>query len=468
MDFHYPPHCYSPMVGRHSGLLYTFKTTLYQSSAESPLSSIVNNNNNNTTSTNCPLYFKWIYEDLTPWRSTGITREMIERGKNYAHFRIVIVDGKLYVEQFKRAYQTRDVFTIWGFVQLLRFYPGKLPDVELVFGCEDRPFIHKRRYNNNNMSPPPVFIYSGHKDAYGLVFPDWSYWGWPEVNVRPWESMLARIKQGSEKIKWKDRIPYAYWKGNTAVSRGRRDLMKCNSSRRYHWNARLYQQDWVAEYREGYKNSKLEDQCTHRYKIYIEGNAWSVSEKYIMACGSTTLYVKPEFYDFFTRGLEPMKNFWPIRTTKKCRDIKFAVEWGNNHTTEAQAIGEEGARFTHEQLKMSYVYDYMLHLLEEYSKLLKFKPTIPEGAVETTAETMLSKENGLVKEYMEESMVVVKSFIWRSSSIIPCTMLPRFEPLELQHFMNEQENVRREVEGWESKYWKRISCWIIFFWRRCN
>jgi hypothetical protein len=69
----------------------------------------------------------------------------------------------------------------------------------------------------------------------------------------------------------------------------------------------------------------------HRYKIYIEGFGWSVSEKYILACDSVTLLVKPKFYDFFTRGLQPLHHYWPIRTDGKCKSIKFAVDWGNNH-----------------------------------------------------------------------------------------------------------------------------------------
>ena len=68
-----------------------------------------------------------------------------------------------------------------------------------------------------------------------------------------------------------------------------------------------------------------------RYKIYIEGRGWSVSEKYILACNSLTLFVKTRFYDFFTRGLMPLQHYWPIRDDNKCRSIKFAVDWGNNH-----------------------------------------------------------------------------------------------------------------------------------------
>lgn len=68
-----------------------------------------------------------------------------------------------------------------------------------------------------------------------------------------------------------------------------------------------------------------------RYKVYIEGSAWSVSEKYILACDSVTLLVKPHYYDFFTRGLIPVHHYWPIKEDDKCRSIKFAVDWGNSH-----------------------------------------------------------------------------------------------------------------------------------------
>jgi hypothetical protein len=69
----------------------------------------------------------------------------------------------------------------------------------------------------------------------------------------------------------------------------------------------------------------------YRYKIYIEGYAWSVSQKYILACDSVTLLVKPKHYDFFTRSLQPLHHYWPVREDDKCKSIKFAVDWGNNH-----------------------------------------------------------------------------------------------------------------------------------------
>eukprot|EP00252_Welwitschia_mirabilis_P001775 TRINITY_DN11714_c0_g2_i1.p1 TRINITY_DN11714_c0_g2~~TRINITY_DN11714_c0_g2_i1.p1 ORF type:complete len:200 (+),score=26.23 TRINITY_DN11714_c0_g2_i1:79-600(+) len=124
-----------------------------------------------------------------------------------------------------------------------------------------------------------------------------------------------------------------------------------------------------------------------------------------MACDSPTLIVTPTYHDFYSRALMPGKHYWPIRIDKKCESIKFAVDWGNNNTKLAKQIGKEGSSFMREELKMSNVYDYMFHLLNEYSKLLKYKPSIPEGAEEIcTQSAFCSRTDGVEKRFMRESM----------------------------------------------------------------
>ncbi|XP_017973857.1 PREDICTED: O-glucosyltransferase rumi homolog [Theobroma cacao] len=402
----------------------------------------------------CPNYFRWIHNDLQHWKNSGITKNMIERGKLSAELRLVIVNSELFMEKFGKPYQTRDLFTLWGILQLLQFYPGMLPDLDLLLFTGDETMIKKMDYQEpNSTSPPPLFHYCGEEDALDIVFPDWTFWGWPEVNVMPWEQMLSAIKNGSKRIKWEDRVPYAYWKGNPYVSLERKDFWKCNLSNKYDWNVRLYEQNWSRENEEGFKHSKLEDQCTHRYKIYVEGATWSVSEKYILACDSMTLMIKPRYYDFFSRNMVPMQHYWPIRNTSKCKDLKFAVEWGNNHPDKAQAIGKAGSRLIEEFLTMRNIYDYMFHLLNEYAKLLKFKPTIPSKARRVCWETITSskKLKGPWKEYMEQSMV--KS----PSDKLPCALLPPYEPQALQAFLDTKEKITRQVEMWQIEYWKKLN-----------
>lgn len=405
-----------------------------------------------SSNTTCPDYFRWIHEDLRHWKGTGITREMLEGARRHAHFRLVILDGKVYVEKYRESIQTRALFTMWGIVQLVRWYPGRLPDLELMFDCNDRPVIRSKDFRGPNASPPPLFRYCSDWWNLDIVFPDWSFWGWAETHIRPWRSLLKDIREGNKRIKWKDRVAYAYWKGNPHVAPWRGDLMKCNVTEKEDWNARLYVQDWNKEGQTGYNQSNLEDQCTHRYKIYIEGWAWSVSEKYIFACDSPVMLITPRFYDFFIRGMVPQRHYWPVRDSDKCRSLKFAVEYGNNHTEKAEAIGAAGARFIHEDMKMEYVYDYMFHLLNEYARLLKFKPTIPPNAVEACAESLACPADGNWRKFMEESLEKSPSLHTN-----PCTLPPPYNPETLKSFNDVKFKLTKQVENWENEYWSKLT-----------
>ncbi|XP_012440160.1 uncharacterized protein LOC105765541 [Gossypium raimondii] len=397
----------------------------------------------------CPEYFRWIHEDLRPWAYTGITLDMVERAKATANFRLVVLNGTAYVEQYQKAFQTRDVFTLWGILQLLRKYPGKLPDLDLMFDCVDWPVIKSIDYGGPNATtPPPLFRYCKDNETLDIVFPDWSFWGWPEIRVKSWVPLLNDLMEGNQRMGWDEREPHAYWKGNPEVAETRQDLLKCNVSDQQDWGARVFAQDWKKESKAGYKTSNLADQCLHRFKIYVEGSAWSVSEKYILACDSVTLLVQPRYFDFFTRSLKPLQHYWPIKPNDKCRSIKHAVDWGNTHQQEAKAMGKAASEFIKEDLKMDYVYDYMFHLLNEYGKLLRYKPTVPKNAVELCSESMACPAKGVNKDYMMESLV-------KGPSVTsPCTMPPPYDPASLRNLLSEQENSIKQVDEWEKKFWE--------------
>lgn len=187
-----------------------------------------------------------------------------------------------------------------------------------------------------------------------------------------------------------------------------------------------------------------------------------------------TLIIKPRFYDFFTRSLLPSIHYWPINTDSKCESIKFAVEWGNKHTDkvvnksrksnfvvkqtkqiddlrlclllyQAQEIGKAGSSLVQENLVMDYVYDYSFHLLNEYAKLLKYKPTVPEGAVETCSEALVCSVRGQKKRYRVHSMVK------GASASPPCDLPPSFEPEDVAVFLEKRESLTNQVALWEKE-----------------
>ncbi|XP_062233594.1 uncharacterized protein LOC133930846 [Phragmites australis] len=392
--------------------------------------------------TSCPDYFRYIHDDLRPWRGVGITREAVESARPHAYFRLVVSGGRAYVETYRRAYQTRDVFTQWGILQLMRRYAGRVPDLDIMFACDDPGQVRAADFPTPS-DAPPVFRYCKDGSTLDIVFPDWSFWGWPEVNIRPWPQMLEEARQENERVRWLERQPYAYWKGSPGVARIRGELMRCNVSSGQEWNARLFSQDWRQAFRNGFKGSSLPKQCLYRYKIYIEGNAWSVSEKYILSCDSPVLFVTTPFQDILSRALVAGKQYWPISREHMCKSVKVAVDWGNEHPAQARLIGEQGSRFVREEMSMDYVYDYMLHLLTEYAKLLRYKPTVPEKAVEICTESMACPAKGRHRDCMMESMER------HVAGFDPCTLPPPFTTEEAKEIADREAEVLGNVEKME-------------------
>ncbi|XP_061345896.1 uncharacterized protein LOC133291626 [Gastrolobium bilobum] len=361
---------------------------------------------------NCPDFFRAIRKDLEPWAATRISKAHLEEAQQYAAFRVVIVGGKMFVDWYYACVQSRAMFTVWGLLQLLKRYPGLVPDVDLMFDCMDKPIINRTEHSS---MPLPLFRYCTTKEHFDIPFPDWSFWGWSEINIQPWQEEFPDIKRGSQAVSWKNKYPLAYWKGNPDVSSPlRTELLTCNNSRE--WGAQIMRQDWGEAARTGFKQSKLSSQCNHRYKIYAEGYAWSVSLKYILSCGSVALIISPQYEDFFSRGLIPKQNFWLVDPLDLCPSIKNAVEWGNAHPDEAEAIGKRGQDFM-ESLNMDRIYDYMFHLISEYSKLLDFKPTPSSTALEVCAESVLCFADEKQRIFLNKSTAY-------PSQTPPCTLKP--------------------------------------------
>lgn len=123
----------------------------------------------------CPEFYRWIHHDLEPWVKSRISFSHLMEAKNFAALRVVIIGGKLYVDSYYACVQSRAIFTVWSLVQLLRRYPGRVPDVDLMFDCMDKPIINRTEHAS---MPLPLFRYCTTPDHFDIPFPDWSFWGW--------------------------------------------------------------------------------------------------------------------------------------------------------------------------------------------------------------------------------------------------------------------------------------------------
>ncbi|CAN6471826.1 unnamed protein product [Victoria cruziana] len=449
-----PWHPFTPRS--QSGNKYSVASTIlkcsYFTACSSPptLSSVRSSGNpsSSSPSSSCPSFFQWIHEDLAPWRRSRINLHKLLEAQKFAAFRVVIVGGRLYVDFYYACVQSRAMFTVWSFLQLIKRYPGLVPDVDLMFDCMDRPTVPRSEYKSPRWPPPPLFRYCSTKDHFDIPFPDWSFWGWPEVNLESWEKEFSSIKKVSQTLNWESKQVLAYWKGNPDVqSPVRTELMKCNDSTV--WRTKILSQDWAKEASAGYEQSKLANQCNHRYKIYAEGYAWSVSLKYILSCGSLPLLIAPRYYDFFSRGLMPRESYFPVRAVKLCRSIKHAVNWGNKHPFEAEAIGR-GAQGFMQELDMETVYSYMFHLLVEYSKLQDFKPSPLPFTKLICEESVLCFADPVYRRFLKRSSVSMHT----GNSSGPCMPpLPDHELVKrwMQRKADIVNDVRNMEDDWRNK-----------------
>ena len=111
-------------------------------------------------------------------------------------------------------------------------------------------------------------------------------------------------------------------------------------------------------------------------------------------------------------------------------------------------MGEASSRFIQEDMKMEYVYDYMLHLLTEYAKLLKFKPTVPPNAVELCSESLACPADEKFRNFMMESLVQ------QPTDTLPCTMPSPYDPSTLKDIVDNKTRAIKQVEMWEDEFWK--------------
>ncbi|OIW03303.1 hypothetical protein TanjilG_09950 [Lupinus angustifolius] len=68
-------------------------------------------------------------------------------------------------------------------------------------------------------------------------------------------------------------------------------------------------------------------------------------------------------------------------------------------------------------LRMDRIYDYMFHLISEYSKLIDFKPTPPSTALEVCIDSVLCYADDKQRLFLSKSNVV-------PSQAPPCTLKP--------------------------------------------
>ncbi|GAB4823426.1 hypothetical protein N2152v2_010472 [Parachlorella kessleri] len=347
-------------------------------------------------------YLRWIRQDLSLWQRSGITRMMIstalwrvsecnkcgwegcqeEETPNWLRFQIV--NGSLWAEfnkppakghypaEYGRGWLSakgRIPYALLAIIDVLRSYPGQVPDVEGVINTADEPCVPRkfeivgetpmRRLQAEaavgaeaapsmlSRQPPPLFSYNSHAERADLPFPDYSFWG-HEVNmiddeqghwVYGWEEQLQHLSR-----KWaqpvREKVPRMVWRGRT--NHHIRDVLRRNFTECPEWFKGRGDTATVALFNmwdeEGIES--LDSVCRFRYQVYLQSNAWSTNFKQKVACGSVVVVPSMDYYEFWTRALEPGRHYVALKTGDKlamCLDVAEKVHAMNAFLDQQQS-----------------------------------------------------------------------------------------------------------------------------------
>lgn len=99
-------------------------------------------------------------------------------------------------------------------------------------------------------------------------------------------------------------------------------------------------------------------------------------------------------------------------------------------------MGKSGQEFM-EMLNMRHVYDYMFHLISEYSKLLDYKPVVPPTARQVCTESLLCFADPKQRQFLEQSASTL-------SPAPPCT-LQKHDGRILKRWVKLKDNAMKGV-----------------------
>ena len=107
---------------------------------------------------------------------------------------------------------------------------------------------------------------------------------------------------------------------------------------------------------------------------------------------------------------------------------------------QAERIGKAGQDLM-ESLTMNRVYDYMFHLITEYSKLQKFKPVRPSSSLEVCAESLLCLADPKQRQFLEKSTAY-------PSPTPPCSLQPADANL-ISNWVQQRRKTIKDIEDME-------------------
>ncbi|XP_052866551.1 O-glucosyltransferase rumi homolog [Anopheles cruzii] len=356
---------------------YTAEFNVYFSKIESALAGFVPCND-----TNCNCHANVLKEDLKQFKATGITKDMIERAKQYGtHYQVI--DHKLYRQQ-DCMFPAR----CSGVEHFIKPLLSQLPDMDLIINCRDWPQVHRHWSKEKT----PVLSFSKTEEYFDIMYPAWAFWeGGPAIALYPtglgrWDQHRKSITEAAAEVPWEKKRPMAFFRGSRTsderdalvmLSRTEPKLVDAQYTKNQAWKS---PQDTLNA--EPAHEVTLEEHCWYRFLFNFRGVAASFRFKHLFLCRSLVFHVGDEWQEFFYPSLKPWVHYVPVPVRSTPDELEALIRFFDEHDELAQAIAERGYEQVWQHLRMADVECYWKKLLKRYGKLIRYAVERDVGLIE--------------------------------------------------------------------------------------
>lgn len=237
-----------------------------------------------------------------------------------------------------------------------------------------------------------MLSFSRTDEYYDIMYPAWSFWaGGPAIKLYPtglgrWDQHRQSINDASHMWPWESKKSMAFFRGSRTsperdsivlLSRQYPDLVDAQYTKNQAWKSI---QDTLNA--EPAKEISLEEHCKYKYLFNYRGVAASFRLKHLFLCNSLVFHVGNEWQEFFYDSLKPWVHYVPVTKEPKQSELKYLLEFFNEHDELAEEIATRGRNQIWDHLKMKDIHCYWRRLLRKYAKLLKFEVKLDPSLVE--------------------------------------------------------------------------------------
>jgi len=285
-----------------------------------------------------------------------------------------IVEGVAFVLDLFPGYQSRHRATLHAVHRALQRL-GPVPDVEVVIDVTDGEL--------QKVDLPILVITHRLESPAGILYPDFTFFSWPESACPPGETshahalLMERYARNwtQRAAPWVNRSQLLFWRGAPVDDDGRRARALEHLAEVGGTDAAFVR--WQATSVTGENQVPgcvgLLEHCRYRYLAFLAGTTYSSRLKYQLLCGSTVLAAVPEFGEWWTGLLRPGGHYAEV--ARDWHDAGRVLAALRADPGRARAIAARGQRLALSALTTAAVDCYWWRLLAAAAEVLP--PPLP-------------------------------------------------------------------------------------------